>query len=62
MLAHMLTSICEKYWQLVLAQGLLAGFGTGLLFVPSVVILPRYFTKNRGFAMGVGAAGSSVGM
>jgi len=57
----MLTSLCTKYWQLVLAQGLMVGFGIGCLFIPSVVVLPSYFAKRRAFAVGIGIAGSSLG-
>ena len=58
---HMMTASCKKYWEVVLAQGLVVGIGTGCLFVPSVVILPQYFSTKRALANGLAAAGSSVG-
>lgn len=57
----MMTSLCTAYWQLVLAQGFIIGIGNGCLFVPSVALLPTYFTARRGLAMGIAASGSSVG-
>ena len=60
-LGMMMTSLCSQYWQLVLSQGLVVGLGSGCLFVPSVAIIPMYFVKRRVLAMGIGAAGVSVG-
>ena len=57
----MMTSICKEYWQFVLAQGLIVGSGAGCLLLPSVAVMPQYFTKRRAFANGLAAAGSSVG-
>ncbi|TVY13218.1 Aspyridones efflux protein apdF [Lachnellula arida] len=57
----MMTSICKEYWQVVLAQGVLVGCGSGCLLLPSVAVMPQYFTKRRAFATGIGAAGSSLG-
>ena len=57
----MMTSICTKYWQIILAQGIIVGIGNGLLFVPSIALLPTYFTARRALAMGIAAAGSSIG-
>ena len=37
----MMTSLCNKYWQVVVvAQGVLVGLGCGCLFVPCVAIIP----------------------
>lgn len=58
----MMTSLCSQYWQAILAQGLTVGFGCACFFVPSVAIIPLYFDKRRALAMGVAAAGSSLGM
>lgn len=57
----MMTSICHKYWQFVLAQGVTVGIGNGLLFLPSIAIVPQYFSKNKALASGIVAAGSSIG-
>ena len=57
----MMTSLCTQYWQLVLAQGLVVGLGTGCLFVPGVAILPTYFSTRKALAQGLASTGSSLG-
>jgi MFS family permease len=60
-LGTMMTSLVKEYYQVVLAQGLCTGLGAGMMFVPSIAIVSTYFEKNRSFAIGVGASGSSFG-
>lgn len=57
----MMVSICDKYWQLMLAQGICMGIGAGGLFITSVAIIPSYFTTKRAFAIGIAASGSGLG-
>ncbi|MCJ1367598.1 hypothetical protein MMC16_006732 [Acarospora aff. strigata] len=57
----MMTSLCTRYWEVMLAQGICIGLGSGCLFVPSVAILPQYFTTKKAFANGIAASGSSLG-
>jgi hypothetical protein len=57
----MMLSLCKEFWQAVLAQGFCIGLGGGMLFVPSVAILPTYFSTKIGLAIGLAAAGSSMG-
>jgi len=57
----MMTSLCTQYWQVVLAQGLLVGLGTGCLFVPGIAILPTYFSTRKALAQGIASVGSSLG-
>lgn len=57
----MMLSLATKYWQVLLAQAFCIGIGTGGLFVPSVAILSTYFTTKIATAMGLAAAGSSIG-
>ncbi len=59
---QMMLSLCTQYWQVLLAQGFCIGLGAGCLFVPSVAIISTYFTTRLAVAMGLAAAGSSVGM
>ena len=56
-----MTSLCTTYWQLFLAQGLGQGLGCGLMFCPTVALMPTYFTKNRSVAIGISACGSATG-
>lgn len=58
---QMMLSLATKYWQVLLAQAFCIGIGTGGLFVPSVAILSTYFTTKIATAMGLAAAGSSIG-
>jgi MFS family permease len=57
----MMTSLCRTYWQTMLAQAFLIGLGNGFLFIPSVAILPQYFTTHKALANGIAASGSSFG-
>lgn len=57
----MMLSLCKEFWQAMLAQGFCIGLGGGMLFVPSVAILPTYFSTKIGLAIGLAAAGSSMG-
>lgn len=57
----MMTSISETYWQVVLAQALCVGLGSGCLFIPSVAIVSTYFSTKKSFATGIAASGSSLG-
>lgn len=57
----MMTSICKQYWQFILAQGLVVGLGQTTLFLPSVALIPAYFERKRGAALGLAATGSSIG-
>ncbi|KAL1860663.1 hypothetical protein VTK73DRAFT_7213 [Phialemonium thermophilum] len=59
--AIMMTSLCTEYWQFMLSQGLLTGIADGLLMFPAMSATPQYFHKNRGAAMGIAIAGSSLG-
>ncbi|KAF9888994.1 hypothetical protein FE257_008164 [Aspergillus nanangensis] len=56
-----MTSLCTEYWQVMLAQGITIGLGSGCLFIPSVAIVSTYFTTKKSFATGIAAAGSSLG-
>ncbi|KAJ6256444.1 hypothetical protein Dda_8945 [Drechslerella dactyloides] len=57
----MMTSLCTKYWQILLAQGICVGLGTGCLFIPSVAVIAGYFTMKRSFATGLASTGGSIG-
>ncbi|KUJ08680.1 MFS general substrate transporter [Mollisia scopiformis] len=58
---HMMLSLCHNYWEVLLAQGFCVGMGAGCLFVPAVAILPPYFKRKLGLAVGLAASGSSFG-
>jgi MFS family permease len=56
-----MTSLSDKYYQVLLAQGICVGLGSGLLFTPSMAVLATYFSTRRNLAVGVAATGSSIG-
>lgn len=57
----MMTSLAREYWQTMLAQAFCIGIGNGCLFIPSVAILPQYFSTRKALANGIAASGSSLG-
>lgn len=57
----MMISICKTYWQILLAQGVCVGIGSGCLFVPSMAVVAIYFTKKRALATGIAVGGGSIG-
>jgi MFS family permease len=59
--ALMMLSLATEYYQVILTWGVLGGLCTGLLYIPSVSLIPVYFTKGRGFALGCATAGGSFG-
>lgn len=58
---HMMLSLCDEWWQCLLAQGFVIGMGGGCLYVPAVAIMPQYFRARLGLALGLAASGSSMG-
>ena len=59
--AFMMLSLCTTYYQIMLSQGVLMGFCSGLLYIPSITLIPLYFKKRRGLALGLAVGGGSVG-
>lgn len=57
----MMTSLCTKYWQFILAQSLCTGSGFGLVALGALAIPGTWFVKHRGLAVGLGSTGASVG-
>ena len=57
-----MTSICTKYWQLLLAQGVCIGAANGFMFVPTMSVISTYFdSSRRSFAIGLVLTGSATG-
>lgn len=59
--AIFMTSLCKEYWQIFLAQGLAAGLGLGITFIPIIGVIPHWFKRRRALATGIVVSGSSVG-
>lgn len=51
----------DQLWQQLLSQGLLFGLTVSFGAQPAIAIAGHYFKKRRALAMGIVAAGSSVG-
>ena len=51
----------NQFYQIFLAQGICAGIGAGMLYVPSYAVVGHYFFKKRTLAMSIVASGSSLG-
>ncbi|KAI9753354.1 MAG: hypothetical protein M4579_005212 [Chaenotheca gracillima] len=56
-----LTSFCEKWWAILLLQGILSGLSMGMVLCTTTMILRTYFTKKLAVAIGLGASGSCTG-
>jgi MFS family permease len=56
-----MVSLCDSYYQFILAQGVLMGSSVAFLQFPAFAIVAQYFDKKRAAAMGLVAAGSSIG-
>ncbi|KAG8630824.1 hypothetical protein KVT40_002443 [Elsinoe batatas] len=58
----MALSVSTKYWHILLAQGVLQGVCSGMLYIPSIAIIPHYFNdRERGRALGLVTAGAPIG-
>ena len=55
------TSWCRTFWELLLVQGVLTGFGMGTAFGSGILVLQSYFTSRLSTAAGITSAGGSVG-
>ncbi|KEQ68568.1 MFS general substrate transporter [Aureobasidium namibiae CBS 147.97] len=59
--ARMMLSLTRDYYSVMLSQGVLLGVCLGFLYILSVALIPLYFKKNRGLALGLATAGGSLG-
>lgn len=55
------TSLCRNFWQLLLAQGVTTGLGSGMIFCPAMGLVTTYFTKKRALAVAIVTTGNSFG-
>ncbi|KAF7345821.1 MFS general substrate transporter [Mycena venus] len=56
-------SLCQRQhlYQILLAQGVLAGLGLGIAYVPSVAVVSHYFRRRRGLVMALVQSGTPLG-
>ena len=62
MLEKMMLSLCDEYYQVILAQGLCTGLGGGLIYVPALAIVSTQFSSKRSLAVGIASTGSNIGV
>lgn len=56
-----LTSRAGALWQVYLAYGLGVGVGAGMIYVPAISAVQRWFLRRRGLASGIAVAGIGIG-
>ena len=56
-----MTSLVSKYWQLLMAQGICQGIGSGLAFTPTMALVSTYFTTKRAIAVCGMSSGTATG-
>ncbi|PKS07137.1 hypothetical protein jhhlp_005737 [Lomentospora prolificans] len=57
----MMTSLSTKYYQLILAQGIVSSLGSSAIFNATLSSVVGWFLKRRATALGITVSGSSVG-
>lgn len=57
----MMASISTEYYQFLLSQGICSAIGASFIVTPAMSCVSTWFHKRRGLAMGLAAAGSSLG-
>ncbi|KAK0648451.1 major facilitator superfamily transporter [Cercophora newfieldiana] len=57
----MMTSISKTYYQILLSQAVCSAMGASLVFSPAFSSVSTWFLQKRGAALGIVAAGSSLG-
>lgn len=56
-----LASFANQVWHILVTQGLLFGFGASIAYFPALFIIPHWFAKKKGMAVGIAVSGSGVG-
>ncbi|CAO3702028.1 unnamed protein product [Rhizopus stolonifer] len=60
-LGLLLASFSTQIWHLYMTHGVVYGMGISIMFYISLSIIPQYFKKHRGIALGITSSGVSVG-
>ncbi|KAJ8329501.1 hypothetical protein QVD99_005558 [Batrachochytrium dendrobatidis] len=60
-LSLIIASFSVAIWHLYITQGFLFGLGTSLSYIPILGVLPDWFQKRRGLAMGIAVSGGGIG-
>ncbi|KAG0736776.1 hypothetical protein G6F57_004387 [Rhizopus arrhizus] len=60
-LGLLLASFSTEVWHLYLTHGVVYGTGVSIMFYIALSIVPQYFSKHRGIALGLTSSGISIG-
>ncbi|CEG63522.1 hypothetical protein RMATCC62417_00651 [Rhizopus microsporus] len=60
-LGIILAGFSTEVWHLYLTMGIVFGIGSSLVYMSVVGVIPQWFSKRRGTAMGLSSAGSGFG-
>ncbi|KAK3051299.1 hypothetical protein LTR09_007695 [Extremus antarcticus] len=60
-LGMMMLSLARTYWQILLAQSICVGAGSGMLFTPSLAQVTILFSRRRPIALGMSMIGTGLG-
>ncbi|KAI7903952.1 major facilitator superfamily domain-containing protein [Cokeromyces recurvatus] len=60
-LGLLLASFSTEIWHLYLSQGVLYGIGCSTIFYIALTVVPVWFVKHRGLALGIISSGISIG-
>jgi MFS family permease len=61
LLCLFLLGICTQYWHFIIVLGVIGGFGTALIFTPTIAAIGHFFNKKRGTATGIASCGGALG-
>lgn len=59
--AFIISSFAKSVDVLLAAYGVFGGFGFGMLYMPSIIMVSVYFDKRRAMATGIAVCGSGIG-
>ncbi|KAI8577454.1 hypothetical protein K450DRAFT_251711 [Umbelopsis ramanniana AG] len=60
-LGLILAGFSTQVWHLYLTQGVMFGLGGSAMYITMMGIVPQWFDKRRGLALGLSASGSGIG-
>lgn len=60
-LGLILAGFSTQVWHLYLTQGVMFGLGGSAMYITMMGIVPQWFDKRRGLALGLAASGSGIG-
>lgn len=60
-LSAMMISLCERFWEFILVQGVLFGVSITLTYTPVLGVIGQHFKRRRAAAIGIVIAASSLG-